>query len=282
MVPLSWQCSFLLLLAGAALACESENYSTSQHAILGGSPSGPEDEAIVALRIKQADGGRGLCSGVVVAPQVVVTAAHCVAPQAVGANAVFYVLADGTREELAVSSVEFDPDFDLDLIGRGHDIAVAITAELIPAPALDFAAQPELGGVSTLRLVGYGTSSAAMDDTEGVRRQALVPLDDVDDKFLTLGDGAAPCYGDSGGAAFVQREDGSEALAGIVSFTQNACGPGAKLTNLATYQGFVAEQIDNAEASSSPGCTIAGRGEASTLMWLFGVLAIMRPRRRRG
>lgn len=286
MLRLSWQCSFLLFLAVAALACEgdlwSQRYDTSQHAIIGGEVSGPEDAAIVALRIEREDGQRGLCSGVVVAPLVVLTAAHCVAPQAVGAGAAFYVQVDGMGEELAVDRVEFDPEFDLDLIARGHDIAVAITAEPIPVTPLDVSSQPALGEVDTLRLVGYGVSSTAMDDTEGVRREGLAPLDGFDSLFLTLGEGAMPCLGDSGGAAFANLDDGSEALAGIVSFTQNACGSGTKVTNLATYQKFVEEQIDRAEADdSSPGCTAAGRGGQSTLAVFFGLVAMIRSRRRK-
>jgi hypothetical protein len=41
-----------------------------------------------------------------------------------------------------------------------------------------------------------------------------------DQRFLELGlDESAPCLGDSGGPAFVDLADGTEALAGIVSYT---------------------------------------------------------------
>jgi secreted trypsin-like serine protease len=64
---------------------------------------------------------------------------------------------------------------------------------------------------------------------------------------LQLGDGPAPCEGDSGGPLLVLDANGVGRVAGVVSFAPTGCGPGVQVTNLSTYLPFVTSQIAAAE-----------------------------------
>jgi trypsin len=262
--------------------------STSR-AIIGGEPS-TTDTAVVALQIETADGEKGLCTGTVIAPRVVLTAAHCVAPQAVGLGATFSVFIgsdvnDATQTSLPeahvpVERVAYDPEFDLGRLSSGHDIGVAITVTPLDVAPIDFDAMPALDGVNAVRIVGYGlslTTEPVDDSSSGRRLHATVELAAFDTRFLTLGSGAAPCLGDSGGPAFVATGPGSGRLVGIVSYTDNYCGPGARVSNLAAYVPFLHDQIaanhsDADGAGSGRGCGVAPGGSRTPSPWIFGVL----------
>lgn len=276
-----------------------EAHVSTSRMIIDGEPSAA-DTAVVALQIETSDGEKGLCTGTVIAPRVVLTAAHCVSPQAVGLGATFTVVLgsdvnDATQMSLpgarvAVERVAHDPEFDLGRLFSGHDIGVAITVTPLDVAPIDFDTMPALDGVDALRIVGYGLSSttAPLDDSSSGRRlHATVELADFDTRFLTLGPGAAPCLGDSGGPAFVAAGPGSGRLVGIVSYTDNQCGPGARVSNLAAYYSFLHDQIAAAENDadghgSGGGCGVAPDGSRPSSPWIlsvvlpFGFLGLLR------
>jgi secreted trypsin-like serine protease len=262
-----------------------EPVASAAEAIIGGHDDAG-DAAVVALVVRTQAGDEGLCSGLVVAPRVVLTAAHCVAPEAVGRDASFTVLLGSEIEsalEIAVNSVQFDPEFSLELIARGHDVAVVITEMSMPVPALSLELPPELTVGSSLRLVGYGVATPGDADSAGRKRDGVVPLESFDSQFLYLAPGASPCDGDSGGPALVAGDDGVERVAGITSFARGTCSSAAVVTNLSSYLPFVHSQIAAADAaktsppSGSPGeagssCHVASPHRPGTTAWAFVVL----------
>ena len=162
----------------------------------------------------------GGCSGVLIAPNAVLTAAHC-------QNAAF-------GEE--VSRFIPHPDFSF----PEHDIAIAQLAE----PAVDLPVAPigEARDGEAL-IAGYG-------DTEEGRtsqlHQATVQIEAIGETFIYVLPGPGSCTGDSGGGVFV---DG--VLVGILfGVTAGGCGSGSYATEVAQYSTWIGGIIDEL----SPDC----------------------------
>ena len=158
----------------------------------------------------------GFCSGTLITPRAVATAAHC----AVGINN-----ADGRFSvegvTYATTSIHVHPsynDFTLN-----NDIAVFRLSRPITniEPSPIFRGTPRVGQILTL--VGYGaggTGASGHTGDFGTKRVGLTPIDGVEETLITwrfddeTESNTAP--GDSGGAAFLDV-NGQYHLAGITS-----------------------------------------------------------------
>lgn len=208
----------LLLAVGALGLCLSPAL-----AVFGGKPVDGSDviaRSVPAILYRD-DSGLHLCSGVALAPRLVLTAAHCTAGdreqiQVVFATALIGVGPDRIRSVATVARAVTTPE------ARGKsafqnpdDVALV----LLDAPAPDGTAFAVLAdtlpaGGSTLTVAGYGaTSDFRTPNAQGQRqlgfdqvlRAATLALTSAD-AVLLLGDqtrGAGICNGDSGGPALL-------------------------------------------------------------------------------
>ncbi len=162
----------------------------------GGEDTG--DPAVVAI-----DVGGGQCSGVVVAPRVVVTAAHCIAP---GPGTV-----DVGGVVAIVDRVWVDRYYTGDV---DHDLAVLHLdrdAQVTPLAI----ASPVIGPV---RLVGFGATFAG--GPRGIRHAVDTALTSIAaHQARAGGSGSTTCTGDSGGAAL----DPGGALVGVIAAGDDSC-----------------------------------------------------------
>jgi Trypsin len=162
----------------------------------------------------------GLCSGVVVAQDLVLTAAHCVVATSglkiVGhLAAVPYHLAD-------VTEVALHPQFSWPKSSwPAADLALLKLSEALPtgfAPAFLEKRSVVLG--DRLIVVGYGVGTQGDANTAGRPRMATFVVTNTSDNLLMLRDAAggalSVCGGDSGAPAFIIR-GGVPALAGVAS-----------------------------------------------------------------
>jgi secreted trypsin-like serine protease len=188
------------------------------------------DPAVVLLALGSPNGyAMPLCSGEVVSPHVILTAAHCISPTTVGPDAPIEVFT-GTKIDpsatadqfLFVAEKDVVPTFGYnpDTGGDADDLGVLVlrgATTIAPIPFNHFALPRGFDG-QTGRIVGYGLTSPSDNAlvTAGTRRQAPTALFAVnEDDTLTLYDRShSICNGDSGGPAFFML-DGSEQIAGV-------------------------------------------------------------------
>jgi hypothetical protein len=213
------------------------------------------------------------CSGTLVAPDVVVTAAHCgliIDPdtQAVlGERDPADVLVAGgvtsvssARDEdlYAVADLALHPDFgdreaaDSNALTRPlNDIALVALARPIdtmePVPVLtpDRASRLLAEGME-LSIGGYGTSDRAGRFGGGTLRMGEVPLVQLGEDEFIAGQVGTPdsCPGDSGGPVYVES-GGTLALVGVTSRgladATSACGGGGIYTLAPAYLDYLME-----------------------------------------
>jgi V8-like Glu-specific endopeptidase len=254
----------LLVLGALALVggCTAfSNVGSANAPIIGGTADGADPSVVVLFaQVPGAQGG-SLCTGEVVSPHVVLTAAHCVSPAEVGTGAVFSVyngpnFDQATQAQLwAVSETHFDAQFDTNNLNGGHDIGVAILSKPAPVTPIPFNRTPlDTTFVGqNVRFVGYGLDNAAAQTGAGIKRQTTTTLSDYTALLLHFTDGThETCNGDSGGPAFM-TVGGKEVIVGLTSFGDVNCNQGGYDTRVDALTSFVdqyVQKFDPAPASA--------------------------------
>jgi hypothetical protein len=215
-------------------------------AIVGGAPFA--DQAI-ARHVVIILGAGNLCTGVAIAPDLVLTAAHCVP----STGKYQLVTFDGRRPAVKdIASVAAHPQFSPRV--DAPDLALvklaAPVANLTPVPFSERRAPPSVG--DRFIVAGFGVGVQGDRKTAGrLRAVTLVATDRpsaqqfslIDPQKLGEAAGFGVCNGDSGGPVFEERD---RALVGIVSWSartdgEPTCGFVSGVIPLARYRYWIAE-----------------------------------------
>jgi V8-like Glu-specific endopeptidase len=234
-----------LAFALAVVSCASESDSSSESAkstsaaIVGGAAD-TNDPAVVYILIQHASNPTVAtsfqCSGIIVSPHVVLTAAHCLDPSIIGTGQSFYVFTgdnnnDNTEANDSKNYVydcvpHFDPAFDKTTYNpvtnpsSAHDIAVLVTpTAMTPAPLPMNRASLDASLVGTqARVLGYGLTAGGDAGTSGQRFERTVSISRVDDENVIFQD--TTCEGDSGGPTLATI-NGQEVVVGVHSYGEH-------------------------------------------------------------
>jgi V8-like Glu-specific endopeptidase len=231
--------------------------------IIGGSVDTGDSSVVIVFAQENGSSQGSLCTASVIAPTVLLTAAHCVSPAEVGSDVTFHVFTgydfnSNNGNWLDVAKVDWDHQFDPNSLDGGHDVGIVVLAKpvsLAPLPYLRSAADALTGAV---RLVGYGNNNGRANSGAGIKRQVTTSLNDVTSKLLQIGDNKhETCNGDSGGPAFM-NVNGVETIVGVTSFGQVGCTGGGYDTRLDLYTRFIDGYVQAAGGGTTGGGNTGG------------------------
>ncbi len=280
---------------------ETAQYQQADQAIVGGSdvPAGKWPDTVAVL------GQTGICSGTLIAPNVVLTAGHCadIAPLTVIANTTDYAAGGGAKVKVA-RTVAY-PNWD-----TTYDVAVVILAEPITSVT------PRAIGTSCsfrqfmpdtqVRLVGFGATDIQGVTSNTQLKEVMTAVIDPTcsggfgcnksvspgGEFVAGGTGDS-CFGDSGGPVYLETPRGTILIGAVSRGVNNSatpCGSGGIYVRTDKIAAWIEETVgkavatDNCEgdetgaasddetaSTDEVGCSTTGSG-TSTLG--FGALAL--------
>lgn len=225
------------LLVVALIGCASDELASRAAPIL----AGARDESSTAVvAIVQNVGACGApildcgCSGVLVAPRVVLTAGHCLENAPASALEIFFGSSiEAAGERIGVVEGHLHPAYDR--ATHAYDVAALVLAKAAPAAPVRLRVSPVTVDLE-VRVSGFGIDDPKAGRT-GVRRSGTAQITDVAEvEFRIAAKPAMTCHGDSGGPVFVGEE-----LAGITTWGDPPC---------ASFG--VAARVDRLDAFLSP------------------------------
>ena len=191
---------------------------------------------VMVLKSSTRGAGAGICSGVVVARDIVLTAAHCVG--LAGETRVHFRGDGGEPVLLSVAAVATHPQYRANAARtRERSIDLALVRSATPLPARFHPAPLDAGRAISVgdrfRIAGFGVTRERVGPSAGVLRAgtlaARAPLSAI---LLWAEDpergGFGACEGDSGGPVFTEAGD---TVVALVDWAEGANGKGCgKLT----------------------------------------------------
>jgi V8-like Glu-specific endopeptidase len=213
-----------LAIVGLLAACQGAPGEVEISQPVVGAEIDTGDPAVVALVFST---DVVFCTGTLVSPRVVLTAAHCIDDGSSDPNFAVYFGPDVASQEgirVGVVDKQKHPMWNGDLAG-GHDSGVLLLAAAqdpalaVPLNTADIA--DHLG--AEYRVVGFGIHDAQTRELDGKKRQGMMSIARLQGDYLEAEDpDTIICQGDSGGPGFLTL-DGVEYVAGTHSYSIEGC-----------------------------------------------------------
>jgi V8-like Glu-specific endopeptidase len=208
------------------------------------------------------------CTAVVIAPQTLLTAAHCLDHPGYqygvffGADASSYSTLAQLEPELgAVTAVHMHPQYSR-AAPFFADIGVVMLAEPTSVPPLSIQRTPpgsEMAGAQ-VRIVGYGQTSYGQPNWTKYTASTTVMALQTDDTILIGDTQRHTCLGDSGGPALL-----GDVVIGIDSYASSGCTEAAFFRRTDAFLSFIDDPANDPPPEQS-GCAVSNPGAATALV----------------
>ena len=209
---------------------------------------------VLSLGIALGETWYSACTGTLITPRVVLSAAHCAADYSIDTVVAIGKARFGADTAEPVATISFEgglvhPDY-VPLDGwniSSADLALLELSEDGPArPAeLQQPLLPEELDDEPLLSVGYGITSENANDS-GVRRAVDLVASDSDEEFIYIKDDEVNfCSGDSGGPQFGYDEDGTLMIWGVHSWGQVGCQGRSAATRVDGYAEWILDYVES-------------------------------------
>lgn len=202
--------------------------------VIGGTavPPGKWPDAVAVM------GAQGSCTGTLIAPDVVLTAGHCVDAQiqSIIANTTDYQAAGGQR--VAVKSVTAYPNWE-----TSYDVAVVVLQQAVtgvtPRKVGTSFTFESFANQTMVHLVGFGSTDVQGQGANSRLNEVMAPVTDATcsggngcvpsispgGEFVAGGGNRDSCFGDSGGPVYLDTPRGPVVVGAVSRGLENAATP---------------------------------------------------------
>lgn len=211
---------------------------------MNGSDCNPATASVVLLNMKDASGlQNGSCSGTVIAPRAVLTAAHCLT-----ASTASIKVFPGTGDQISSQSFARHPSY-RDSDNTSFDVGVVLTTDDIGRPSVPLLLSRDARVGETAVIAGWGKNQNEIAATLRAGTATITAVSSLLVQTEFTNNFSSTCQGDSGGPLLLQ-EGGTWAIAAVISANSTlACSFGANyFSNLRNgdINAFVLTNVPNA------------------------------------